>query len=331
MKAKLGTTAGMCLILAGGPAASAPKGSSTQVRVAQASNDRGSGAIATGPAAQLAIQLGLDPHFLIGMGNDLAGAAQGYDHDRDGIYTLDSPLDLHYCYLVGLMGQGGWPDWNPGGSFVNIMTDSAARHGVVPMFTFYTMASWGEGDLGVLTNDDFMRRFWNGAALLFDRLSLFNQPAVVGTRQIKPAPISANTWTGLARFTGESGNPCFGGRCPSARPLSRQPGPVSFQSRRRVRYSGGPGSSVWHRGGKSDIHHDRRRSIRASSEQLLRRAHATPLAFQPFVIRARNNRLDFAPSGELSPRRGSSKQGCFIFGGCQCYVIAGWFLVCWAF
>ncbi len=132
-----------------------------------------------GPAAQLALRLGLDPHFLIGMGNDLAGAAEGYDHDRDGIYTLGTQLDLHYCYLVGLMGQSGWPDWNPGGSFVNIMTDSAARHGVVPMFTLYTMGAWGEGNLGVLTNDVFMLLFWNGVALLYERLNLFNQPAVV--------------------------------------------------------------------------------------------------------------------------------------------------------
>ena len=134
---------------------------------------------AQGPAAQLAIQLGLDPHFLIGMGNDLAGQSEGWDHDRDGIYTLGTTLDLHYCYLVGLLGQGGWPDWNPGGSFVNIMTDSAARHGVVPMFTYYTMAAWGEGNLTVLTNDIFMQLFWNGVALLYDRLNLFNQPAVV--------------------------------------------------------------------------------------------------------------------------------------------------------
>lgn len=132
-----------------------------------------------GPAAQLAIQLGLDPHFLVGMGNDLAGPGEGYDHDRDGIYSLGTRLDLHYCYLVGLIGQGGWPDWNPDGSFVNIMADSAARHGVVPMFTLYSMASWGEGDISVLTNDDFMRRFWDGAALLFDRLRMFNAPALV--------------------------------------------------------------------------------------------------------------------------------------------------------
>ncbi|MEY4514313.1 MAG: hypothetical protein RLZZ450_6435 [Pseudomonadota bacterium] len=29
----------------------------------------------------------------------------------------------------GLAGQGGWPDWNTNGTFVNILTDSAKRHG----------------------------------------------------------------------------------------------------------------------------------------------------------------------------------------------------------
>lgn len=137
------------------------------------------GGFGAGSAAEVARRLNLSPHFLIGMGNDLAGAAEGYDHNRDGIYTLGTRLDLHYCYLVGLMGQGGWPDWNAGGSFVNIMTDSAAAHGVVPMFTLYSMAAWGEGNLAVLTNDNYMRPYWDGAALLFDRLNLFNQPAVV--------------------------------------------------------------------------------------------------------------------------------------------------------
>ncbi len=133
----------------------------------------------SGIAAQAAQRLNVPPHFLIGMGNDLAGASEGYDHNRDGVYTLGTRLDLHYCYLVGLMGQGGWPDWNPGGSFVNVVADPAAAHGVVPMFTLYSMAAWGEANLAVLTNDNFMRPYWNGAALLFDRLALFNQPAIV--------------------------------------------------------------------------------------------------------------------------------------------------------
>ncbi len=142
-------------------------------------SDATPGIIASGSAAQLALRLNVDPHFLIGMGNDLAGPAEGYDHNRDAIYSLGTQLDLHYCYLVGLMGQGGWPDWNLGGWFVNIMADTAAAHGVVPMFTLYSMASWGEANMSVLTNDNFMRLFWSGATLLFDRLNLFNQPAIV--------------------------------------------------------------------------------------------------------------------------------------------------------
>src|SRR5690348_11228067 len=78
---------------------------------------------ATSLAAKLAIHLRGKPNFMIGMGNDLAN-----NHDQDGAYTLGTTLDLHYAYLVGLQGQGGWPDWNAGGTFVNILTDSAAKH-----------------------------------------------------------------------------------------------------------------------------------------------------------------------------------------------------------
>ena len=98
-------------------------------------------------AADVATRLGRPPRFLIGMGNDLAN-----DHNQDGAYTLGVTLDLHYAYLVGLPGQGGWPDWNAGGTFVNILTDTADDHGVVPMFTLYQMAAWGEGNIGALTN-----------------------------------------------------------------------------------------------------------------------------------------------------------------------------------
>jgi len=51
------------------------------------------------------------------------------------------------------------------------------------MFTLYSMAAWGEGQLWVLTNDTYMRAYWQGAALLFDRLNFFNQPAIV---QLEP-------------------------------------------------------------------------------------------------------------------------------------------------
>ena len=86
----------------------------------------------SGPAAAVARKLGRTAHFLVGMGNDLNN-----DHSQDGAYTLGVTLDLHYAYMVGLPGQGGWPDWNAGGTFVNILSDSADAKGVTPMYTLY--------------------------------------------------------------------------------------------------------------------------------------------------------------------------------------------------
>lgn len=136
----------------------------------------GTGGVATSgssSAKALAAKLGRD-HFLIGMGNDLAD-----DHNQDGAYTLGPTLDLHYAYLVGLMGRGGWPDWNADGSFVNMLTDTAKAHGVVPMFTLYSMAASGEANSGVLTDDSYMGPYWDGAKLLFQRIAIFDDVAVV--------------------------------------------------------------------------------------------------------------------------------------------------------
>lgn len=124
-------------------------------------------------ARALVQKLGRD-HFLIGMGNDLAN-----DHDQDGAYTLGPKLDLHYAYLVGLSGKNGWPDWSPNGTFVNVLSDSADKHGVIPMFTLYSMAAEGEGNAAALTSDAYMKAYWLGARLLFERLGAFDKPAIV--------------------------------------------------------------------------------------------------------------------------------------------------------
>src|SRR5690606_34113305 len=111
---------------------------------------------ASGPksARQVAERLGRD-HFLIGLGNDLEA-----DHNQDGAYTLGATLDLHYAYLVGLPGQGGWPDWNPNGEFVNVLADTADAHGVVPMYTLYAMAASGENNMAALTDSAYMEAYW---------------------------------------------------------------------------------------------------------------------------------------------------------------------------
>jgi hypothetical protein len=108
------------------------------------------------------------------MGNDLAD-----NHDMDGAYTLGTTVDLHYAYLTGLSTMGGWPDWNSGGTFVNILTDSAQSHGVTPMFTLYGMAANGDGNFAMTTDDTLMNLYWQGAKLLFQRLAAYGKPAVV--------------------------------------------------------------------------------------------------------------------------------------------------------
>jgi hypothetical protein len=128
----------------------------------------------TSTAAEAARKLGREPNFLIGMGNDLAE-----DHNEDGAYTLGVTLDLHYAYLVGLPGEGGWPDWNEGGYFVNILADSADEHGVTPMYDLYTMASRGEANLEPLIDEGFMTLYWETLLLLYERLADFDKPAVV--------------------------------------------------------------------------------------------------------------------------------------------------------
>jgi hypothetical protein len=130
-----------------------------------------------GPGSSTASSIAMDlrgkSHFLVGMGNDLAS-----DHDMDGAYTLGTTLDLHYAYLTGLEGMGGWPDWNANGGFVDIMCSTADAHGVTPMFTLYGMAAQGEDNSSVLTEDSYMGPYWDGAKLLFQRLGAFGKPSV---------------------------------------------------------------------------------------------------------------------------------------------------------
>ena len=138
------------------------------------SGGSGGAGAGAGAAAAMATRLGRSAHFLVGMGNDLDN-----NHDLDGAYTLGPTLDLHYAYLVGLPGSGGWPDWNAGGTFVDILAAAADRHGVTPMYTLYAMASWGDGNLAGLGDDTFMGPYWQGAKLLFQRIAASGKPALV--------------------------------------------------------------------------------------------------------------------------------------------------------
>lgn len=138
--------------------------------------------IPPGSARDLAVKLRGKGNFMIGMGNDLRGAPD-YDHDKDGVYTLGVTMDLHYAYMVGLPGSGGWPDWNSDasgpGAFVDVLATPAVAHGVTPMYTLYAMAAWGDGNVTTVTNDAFMKPYWDGARMLFKRVGTIGKPTVV--------------------------------------------------------------------------------------------------------------------------------------------------------
>jgi hypothetical protein len=164
-------------VTGGGGATGGNGGSSTGGATGGGGNPGTGGAMA-GPTTARAFvaKLGRAPNFLIGMGND---TDPSFDHGKDGAFTLGVTMDLHYGYLVGLMGKGGWPDWNAGGAIVDILNDAADKKGTTPMYTLYSMAASGEGNVGALTDPDYMKRYWDGAKLLYQRLGMFGKPAVV--------------------------------------------------------------------------------------------------------------------------------------------------------
>jgi hypothetical protein len=144
-----------------------------------ADNDVASSAATPAPGAppslerQVAAKLGLGTNFLVGLGNDNTASN---DENLAGAYTLGQKLDIHYLYLAGM----DWPSWNsPAGSYVTIHANAAKAHGVVPMFTLYQAASYGENNLGAFDTDSFMTQYWAGVRLLFEKLGTFDAPAMV--------------------------------------------------------------------------------------------------------------------------------------------------------
>ncbi len=121
---------------------------------------------------QVVAKLGLGTDFLIGLGNDAAGNNASQTHT----YGLGQKVDIHYMYLSGL----DWPEWNlPAGDYVTQQANAAKSRGIVPMFTLYQAASYGENNLGVFNTTDFMTKYWRGVKLMFQKLGAFDAPVVV--------------------------------------------------------------------------------------------------------------------------------------------------------
>jgi hypothetical protein len=123
------------------------------------------------PERKIAEKLGLPSRFAIGLGNDVSGGPASAD-----AYGLGPKVDIHYLYLSGL----DWTSWSGGGgAYVTEHAEEAKARGVVPMFTLYQAAAWGEGNLGAFANGTFMTSYWRGVRTLFERLGDFDAPAMV--------------------------------------------------------------------------------------------------------------------------------------------------------
>ena len=128
----------------------------------------------TSVAGQLAVALGRPPQLMVGLGNDLIG-----ERGDAGAFHLGAPVDVHYLYLVGLPGRGGWPDWNRNGGFIRRNVKATRSACQIPMFTLYGMAVEGEANLDILRDEAYMKAWWDGLALALDVLAEGEGPSLL--------------------------------------------------------------------------------------------------------------------------------------------------------
>jgi hypothetical protein len=125
----------------------------------------------TSAAAKLAARLGRANRLLVGLGGE---------SDTSVVQAQGLKPDLYDQYLVGAGTSSSWPTWNsPSGAYVNVVAANADAMGAVPMFTFYQMATNGDGNLADLNDQTFMAAYWANAVLMFQRLAIYNKPALV--------------------------------------------------------------------------------------------------------------------------------------------------------
>ena len=124
------------------------------------------------PERQVAAKLGLPNRFLVGLGNDVTGN----DASQTMAYALGPKVDIHYLYLSGVT----WPEWDlPAGSYITKATAAAKSRGIVPMFTLYQAAAYGENNLGAFATTEFMTKYWRGVRIMFEKIGAFGDPTIV--------------------------------------------------------------------------------------------------------------------------------------------------------
>lgn len=122
-----------------------------------------------GKAALLAARLGKPQRLLVGLGGS----------EVSSIQSQALRPDIFDRYLPDYPGSS-WVDYNsPAGSYVDQVAAEADSVGAVPMFTLYQMAYYGDGNLAILDDPNQMRSYWQNVVLLFDRLAIYDKPALV--------------------------------------------------------------------------------------------------------------------------------------------------------
>ena len=124
------------------------------------------------PERAIAAKLGLPSRLAIGLGNDQRPGGPS----ASSAFVLGPKVDIHYLYLSGL----SWPTWNaPEGEYLAMHARAAKAKGVVPMFTLYQAAAWGENNLGAFASADFMTSYWRNVKTMYKRLNEVGGPSIV--------------------------------------------------------------------------------------------------------------------------------------------------------
>lgn len=120
-------------------------------------------------AGTLAAALGKPKQLLVGLGS--VGV--------ESIQTQGLKPDIYDQYINGV-GQNSWINWNsPTGAYIGTVARNADTLGATPMFTLYQMAALGDKNISGLSDQEFMRQYWNNVRILFRELKTYNKPALV--------------------------------------------------------------------------------------------------------------------------------------------------------
>ncbi len=139
----------------------APKPERADTTVASASS---------APAAGLVGRMGRGNRLLVGLGTG---------NEISQIQSQALQPDIYSRYLPDYPGFS-WTQFNsPPGHYVDVVAAAADSIGAVPMFTIYQIIIGGENNPATLSNLSLMQDYWDHTVLLFDRLAVYNKPALI--------------------------------------------------------------------------------------------------------------------------------------------------------